>query len=379
MKNYLTLFIAATLLCGCYKRNLEPVVSGTSILSRVAGDGISKAWPVRFSGDGGPATNAMLHYPTEVVADKQGNIFINDLYNDRIRKIDKNGIITTFAGRGSITNYDGLPATDANMNIFGIAIDEQGNLYVTDRSRNRITKIDPQGIAHIIAGRKIQNSSVITKGFSGDGGPATDALMNGVETIAVDGNYNVYIDDFNNKRIRKINAQGIISTLIGGGRKDPTKGGMAIDAGPINTTVMAVDKDNNLYATYFDQNNIESILKITPDGKLSTVLIFNEKSGFTPDGYKAMGAKLDFIRGMAFDANGHLYFSEFFNHIVRMIDGLGVLHTVAGIANDTLHYAGLNGPAINATVAYPRGLCFDSYGNLYIASDKDDAVYKMSK
>jgi hypothetical protein len=250
---------------------------------------------------------------------------------------------------------------------------------VTDPTKNRITKIDPQGIAHIIAGLKIQNSSVITYGFGGDGSLATGALLGGPSDIAVDGNYNVYFDDGINNRIRKINAQGIISTVLGGGSNDPTKGGMAIDAGPINTTVMAVDKDNNLYATYFDQNNIESILKITPDGKLSTVLIFNEKSGFTPDGYKAMGAKLDFISGMAFDANGHLYFSEYSNHRVRMIDGLGVLHTVAGIASDTLHYAGLNGPAINATVAYPRGLCFDSYGNLYIASDKDDAVYKMSK
>ena len=352
MKNYLTLFIAATLLCGCYKRNLAPTVSGASIISTIP-----------FS----------YRYPTGVVADKKGNVYIS--YGFTIEKVDKNGKFTTVAGGGKIKNYEGMPATVATLYADGLAIDAQDNLYFTSSEYNRITKIDQQGIAHIIAGPKIQDTVRYPRyGFGGDGGPATDALMEGPNQIAVDGNGNVYFSDGDNFRIRKINAQGIISTVIGGGNNSPMKGGMAVNGGRIFSYSLTIDKNNNLYADY----NGQGIIKITPDGRLSTIA-GGQGVGFTPDGTKAIGAKLGWVYGLALDANGHVYFSEYNNHLVRMIDGLGILHTVAGIGTDTPLFGGIGSPAIQATTPNPHGLCFDSYGNLYIASVRTWSVYKVSR
>ena len=351
MKNYLTLFIAATLLGGCYKRNLAPTVSGSSIISYV-----------RFN----------FEHPTEVVADKHGNIYVCDY--GRIRKVDKNGITTTIAGGGTVTNYDGLPATVARFRTDGLAIDAQDNLYFTSRERNRITKVDPQGIAHIIAGPKIQDSVYLPpSGFGGDGGPATNALMDWPITLAVDGNGNVYFEDAGNYRIRKVNAHGIISTVIGGGTADPLKGGMAADGEWITTYAMIVDKHNNLYVGYSGS----AIIKITPDGRVSAVA-GGYKLGYTPDGSKALGAKLGWVYGLAFDANDHLYFSEHNNHRVRMIDGLGILHTVAGNGIDTTSFE-FDCPALQADVSTPESICFDAYSNMYIISRKYDAVLKVSR
>jgi serine/threonine-protein kinase len=255
-----------------------------------------------------------------------------------------------------------------------LAIDAQDNLYFTEKGRNRITKIDPQGIAHIIAGPIIQDSVRLPEsGFGGDGGPATNALMNSPAEIAVDGNGNVYFYDEGNYRIRKVNAQGIISTVIGGGTADPLKGGMAEDGKWISTYALIVDKYNNLYVGYFGS----AIIKITPDGRVSAVA-GGYKLGYTPDGSKAMGAKLGWVYGLAFDANDHLYFSEYNNHYVRMIDGLGILRTVAGSGNDNSGYQ-FDCPALQATVSKPQSICFDTYNNMYIISDKYDAVLKVSK
>jgi hypothetical protein len=309
----------------------------------------------------------------QVVADRHGNLYINDFTT--IKKVDKNGITTTIAGEGTVEDYDGMPATVSSINATGLAIDAQDNLYVTCGWRFRIIKIDPQGIAHIIAGPKIRDSSTApTISFDGDGGPATNAHFWYPSELAVDGIGNVYIDDGGNYRIRKINAQGIISTVIGGGTADPTKGGMAADGKWISTYAMVVDKHNNLYVGCYGSN----IIKITPDGRVSLVAGGNDL-GYTQDGTKAMGAKLGWIRGLAFDANGHLYFSEYDNHRVRMIDGLGLLRTVAGTGIDTPNYSGIGGPAIKATIPNPVGICFDKYDNLYISSKRNEAVYKVSK
>ena len=351
MKNYLTLFIAATLLCGCYKRNLAPTVSGASIISTIP-----------FS----------YRYPTGVVADKKGNVYIS--YGFTIEKVDKNGKFTTVAGGGKIKNYEGMPATVATLYADGLAIDAQDNLYFTSSEYNRITKIDQQGIAHIIAGPKIQDTVRYPRyGFGGDGGPATDALMYGPDQIAVDGNGNVYFNDGENYRIRKVNAQGIISTVIGGGRKDPIKGGMAADGKYIFSWAMLVDKENNLYTTYFGTG----ILKITPEGRVS-VVAGGKDLGYTPDGSKAMGAKLGWVYGLAFDGNDHLYFSEYDNHRVLIIDVLGILHTVAGNGMDTLDNY-ITGTALQAPLRNPLSICLDAYNNMYIILDKDDAVLKVSR
>ena len=168
-------------------------------------------------------------------------------------------------------------------------------------------------------------------------------------------------------------AQIDLGSLGGGGTADPLKGGMAVDGKWISTYALIVDKHNNLYVGYFGSD----IIKITPEGRVSAVA-GGKDLGYTPDGSKAMGAKLGWVYGLAFDANDHLYFSEYNNHHVRMIDGLGLLRTVAGSGIDTTSYK-FDCPALQATLSTPESICFDAYNNMYIISDKYDAVLKVSK
>lgn len=370
MKNHLTLFAAAALLLSCNKHDAITAGAQSGIITPFAG---YYGYPTTFLGDGGPATTAVIDYATGVVADKRGNVFITD--KTRVRKVDKNGIITTFAGGGTVINYDGFPATAGCFTTRHLAIDAQDNLYVA-ASESRIIKIDPQGIARIIAGpvNLPDTTQEPPSGFGGDGGPATNAIMSAILAIAVDGNGNVYFNDGENFRIRKINAQGIISTVTGGGANGAVNGGMAVNVGSLYGYALATDKYNNLYIYTYGP----SIIKVTPDGKLFTIA-GGKDFGITPDGKKAVGAKLGYSYGIAVNDQGRVFFSEFTNHKVRMIDGLGVLHTVAGTGSDSLLFDGLGGPAIQASTPNPEGLCFDPYGNLYIGSPRTWSVLKVSR
>jgi len=207
-----------------------------------------------YGGDGGPATKAKLKKPRDVVVDSSGNIYIADTDNCRIRKVDAStGIITTYGGNG-ICGYggDGGLATNASFNKpKGLAIDSAGNLYVADTDNNRIRKIDATtGIVTTIAGTGV-------KGYSGDGGPATAAMLNKPEGLAVSNGGIIYIADTGNNRVRKIDTSGIITTYAGNGIK-----GYGGDGGPpgdaqlkkptdvavfndVEGHILIADKDNN--------------------------------------------------------------------------------------------------------------------------------------
>ena len=176
------------------------------IITTVAGNGSGG-----YSGDGGAATNASLYYPEGAAFDAAGNLFVADFFNNRIRKITTNGIITTVAGNGS-PGYsgDGVPATNATVRPAGVALDANGNLFIADWNNNRIRKVDTNGIITTIAG----NGS---PGYSGDGGPATSASLAYVEGVTVDSAGNLFIADTVNNRIRRVDTNGIITTVAGKG------------------------------------------------------------------------------------------------------------------------------------------------------------------
>ncbi len=252
------LFFASLTLHSVFK--LDP----KGVLTRVAGN--SKPG---FSGDGGPATSAALGNPSSVAVDRAGNLYVADPRYRRIRKVSASGIIATIAGNGSpdaggpLSSAAG-PATDAHISVpSGVAVDGAGNLYIADPALNTIRKVSASGMITTIAGQWLL-------GFSGDGGPATEAKLSGPTGVSVDADGNLFIADRNNHRIRKVSPNGIISTVAGGGANFSVLGddGPAIGASLASPFSVAVDGAGNLYIADSGHNRIR---KVSTNGIITTV------------------------------------------------------------------------------------------------------------
>ncbi len=342
---------------------------GTGIISTFGGNGTQG-----FSGDGGLATAASLNQPPFVTFDGAGNLYIADEFNNRIRKVDKSGIITTVAGNGAAGFAgDGGPAINAVLNRpIGVNFDPAGNLYIADTVNQRIRKVDTSGTITTFAG-----SGAL--GFGGDGGQATAAsFYNPVRTVA-DALGNVYVADQSEHRIRKINAAGIISTLAGNGVGTPATGAYSGDGGPAtsaslnNPTAVAVDAAGNVY--FSDQFN-HRIRKVTISTGIITTIAGIGTAGFSGDGGPAVGASLNFPGGMVLDPAGNIYFDDDANHRVRRIDTSGIITTVAG--NGSVGFSGDGGPATSAQLNGEFGVALDASGNLYIADILNNRIRKVT-
>lgn len=275
------------------------------IISRFAGSGTAG-----YSGDGGPATSAKIgnHYSGNPAFDNAGNIYISDAGNHVIRKINTAGIITTVAGNGTFGySGDGGPARSAQILPRDIAVDNAGNIYISD-GQSRIRKVSTNGIITTIAGTG-------NFGFSGDGGPAIAANID-VSGIAVDNSGNIYFTDVNTDRIRKINTAGIISTIAGIGTEGYSgDGGPAISAALKEPYDVHADAFGNIYVA--DYNH--TIRKINATGIISTVA-GNGTAGYTGDGGLATSAQLDYPLSVWVDNCGNIYVTDFWNqHTVRKI------------------------------------------------------------
>lgn len=277
-----------------------------------------------FSGDNGIATNSQLSHPTDVDVDSYGNVYFSDRDNHRIRKIDLNGIITTVAGTG-VAGYsgDGSFAVNAQIHFpLGIKIDNNNNIYFVDNNNHCVRKINPNGIISTVAG----NGS---SGYTGDGGIATNAKLNSPIDIAIDNYNNLYIADSYNNRIRKVDTNGIITTIAGSGTSwfnVSGDGGQAINAEISYVTNIYFDNQyNNIFFTDW-QNHL--IRKIDSNGVISTIAGIGV-SGFTGDNGPAMDAKLYSPTGLT-SINGILYFADRDNNRIRKIDTNGIITTYAG-------------------------------------------------
>jgi gliding motility-associated-like protein len=332
-------------------------VSG--VITTIAGNGFAS-----YSGDGGLAVNAHLNSPASVKVDNDGNIFMVDSDNNRVRKVDTSGFISTVVGNGQYgySGDNGL-ATAANSDGFSIAFDKDGNYYIINFSR--IRKINKAGIITTIAGNGLY-------GFSGDGGQATSAEINLPWGISVDKNDNIYIADTKNNRIRKVDTNGVISTMAGDGSNFTSGDGVPAKLAQFgNANYLANDIFGNLYISDF---NI--LRKIDTSGIVRTIAgtgVF----GFSGDGGNAKSAMFRYLRGIAVDTNGIIYLADSYNHRIRMITTDGIIKTIAG--NGQSGFSGDGGSALLAKLNFPYGVSLDQSGNLFIADRDNNRIRKVNK
>jgi uncharacterized protein (TIGR03437 family) len=338
-------------------------VSPNGIITTVAGNGT-----FGFSGDGGPATSAELNDPTGLAVDAAGNLYIADSNNNRIREVSPSGIITTVAGNGTAGySGDGGPATSAQLNVsMGLAADAAGNLYIADYTDNRVRKVSPGGTITTVSGNGVA-------GFSGDGGLANNAQLHGPHGLAVDAAGNLYIVDTGNNRIRAVSPSSIITTIAGNGTFEVIgDGGLATNAQLAAPSGVAKDAAGNLYIADSGNNRVR---EVTPSGIIST-FAGNGTAGFFGDGGPAVNAQLSDAHGLTLDAAGNLYFADSGNNRVRKVTSSGIISTVAG--NGTAGFSGDGGPATSAQLSSPTGLALDAAGNLYIADSGNNRVRQVS-
>jgi sugar lactone lactonase YvrE len=382
------------------------------------------------TGDGGQGLFALIPYPTSIAFDGAGNLVVA---SDRIRQIDKNGVIRTVLGRrdgplrddegdplqarlgspqaltfdskgslyvadtfrnrvlrfaeGRLTVIAGLtklpeereggPAEFVrHSNPWAVAVSPSGDLFVADTGMNRICLITSDGKFYTVAGKgqPIIRIEGIGPGpqFSGDGGSATIADLDGPSGVAVDAHGNIYISDSNNNRVRKVTSDGIIHTIAGTGEN-----GFGGDGGPATAAKLsypmglAVDILGNLYIADRQNNRVR---QVTPDGNIRTV-IGNGAQADSGDG-PALSVKLDFPHGVAVDRAGALYVADTFNHRIRKLGKDGIVRTIAGTGKQ--EFKGDEEPAIKAGLATPDSLAIDQEGNIFIADRANWRVRKIT-
>jgi hypothetical protein len=317
-----------------------------------------------YSGDHGAAAAAELQHPVAVKVDRQGNVYIADCWNSAVRKVSPAGVITTIAGTG-VAGFggDNGPATDAQLNHpAGLAIDGSGNVFIADASNNRVRKVSPAGIVTTVAGDG-------NAGFGGDDGPATGAELSNPVDVALDASGNLFIDDADNNRVRRVTRAGLIATVAGSGRQGFSgDGGMATEAALDHPSAIALDLAGGLYIADFGNHRVR---KVAPDGLIATVA-GNGTAGFSGDGGPAIDAALNDPAGVAADAAGNLYLSDGGNDRIRVVAPDGAIWTVAG--SGSAGFDGDGAPARDAKLFGPNKIGVDAEGNVYLPDTGNERV-----
>ena len=393
-----------------YRYTIRKVTAATGIITTVAGNGTAL-----YSGDGGPATSAGIGNPSGVAVDGSGNIYVGDNAHNVVREVTAaTGIIATVAGNGSRGDSgDGGAAANAEMwNVSGVAVDGSGNLYIADSNNFAIRKVlASTGVIATVAGNR-------NLGHSGDGGPAINAQLEWPESATPDGSGNLYIADYNEVR-KVVIATGIVTTVAGSGAAGYSgDGGPAINAALNGPFATAVDRSGNLYIADTGNNVVRKVTAAT--GIIATVA-GNGSAGYSGDGGPAASAELNLPTGVAVDGSGNLYIADLQNNAVRKVAAAtGIITTVAGLTtrtpiyspsgvavdaagnlyiaggnavwkmaaatgvvatvagNGAAGYAGDGGPAIGAELYIPAGVAVDGIGNLYIADLRNAVIRKVT-
>jgi uncharacterized protein (TIGR03437 family) len=362
-------------------------------ISTIAG---STSGTAGFSGDGVKASQAELNEPIALAFDSQGNLYIADSGNERIRMIaappgNSNSKIQTVAGDGSsVWVGDNLKATGVSLNSpYGVLVDSSGNIYISDTQDDEVRKVTAStGIISDFAGQGIGNYGFCSNpSCSEEGIPATQANVDHPVGLAIDKAGNIYIADSGNDRIRLVNPSGNISTFAGANQYNNPPGtaswssyggdgGPATAATLYNPLGLALDAAGNLYIADSDDNCVRKVT--AGSGIITTVAGQCATNGaFAGDGGLATKASLNRPWGVVATPAGDLFISDYNNEVIRMVSGItGIITTVAGEPNNGTGYTGDGGLATNAQFNHPTGLALDASGNLYVA-DADNNVIRM--
>jgi cysteine-rich repeat protein len=386
-------------------RVVRRVDAATGRISTIAGTGASGS-----SGDGGPASAARFIEPSGLELDGLGALYVSDAGAHRVRKI-AGGVITTIAGTGtSGGSGDGGPAISAQLSgPRGLAVAADGTLYVSDPGNDRLRVIAPDGqIASLAAGEGLTNpadvalapdgtplvldydrarvyrvdratgdlSAVVGDGgiaFAGDGGPATAARLAYPSGLAADGRGRLAIADTVNQRIRLVDEDGVISTIIGDGHLGDTGDDGAATSALLRRPVgMAVGADGALYIADTEQH---SVRRVDPDGVITTIA-GTGRGSFGGDGGPATGAGLDLPSQLALDGDGGLLIADRANHRVRRLDlATGIISTIAGTGS--AGSAGDGGDATAATLREPTGVAVGPDGTIYVSDTGSHRVRQI--
>ncbi len=321
-----------------------------------------------YTGDGGPASVALLHSPASVATDAAGNLYVADFANHVVRKINTAGVISTFAGNGTAGySGDGSSATAAMLNgPTGLAVDAANNVYIADATGNVIRMVTALGTISTFAGTG-------SAGFSGDLGPATAASISSPYGVTTDAVGNVYIADYGNAVVRKVTA-GTINTIAG----TPGVGGYSGDNGSATAAMLNGPTDvavDNIGNTYIADNGNHVVRKIDALGTITTAA-GNGTFGNTGNGIAATAAELSNPYGIAVDALGNVYVADQLNNLVRKISTAGIITNFAGTGS--FAETGNGELATNADIATPTDVTVDAFGHTYIADFNSNVIRMLT-
>lgn len=359
-------FTLKTLMC-----SVVVVASATAAewtITTVAGTGAAG-----FSGDGGPATDAQINNPFGVVRGPDGALWFCEYSGQRIRRVASDGTISTYAGSGKRGFAgDGGPALEASFNLpHEIRFDPEGNLYVADMANQVIRRIDAKTrIITTIAGVGGR------KGYSGDGGPASEALLNSPHSIQFGPDGQLYICDVSNHVIRRVHlATGVISTFAGTGKSGTTPDGAPIEGTPLNNPrSLDFDRDKNLWLVTREGNQVFKFDLAA--GKIHHVA-GTGVSGFTGNGGPAKQATLSGPKGITLDAEGNVWLADTESHSLRMIDQrTGTIELMAGTGEKG---DGPEGDPLRCAMNRLHGLHVDPDGSVFIGDSEAHRIRVLRK
>jgi streptogramin lyase len=343
--------------------------------------------PPGYSGDGGPARDAQMNEPRMLTFDGAGTMYIVDTFNQVVRRVGADGVITTVAGHSggyvprndsdckADFHGDGGQATQATLSCpHSAAVAANGDLYIADSANHAIRKVDH--VTHVITTVVGQGGH---NGSTGDGGPATEAKIDGPKGVLFDRDWDMIITDSGNDKIRRVDAAtGIITTIAGTGvTGESGDGGPATQARLTEPRTMALAADGSLL---FTEPRLNRIRRLDPSGIITT-FAGTGKAGFSGDGGPASRAQLNFNRGVAVDGAGTVWIADSLNQRIRKVDAAGIITTAAGSGRTCYttpeNSCGDGGPATAAGFATPRALEFDEAGNLYVADTFNSRIRRI--
>ena len=329
-------------------------VDASGMITTVAGS-FALGW-TGYHGDHIPATAASLNGPCDVAVDGAGNMFISDQYNQRIRKVDSAGIITTFAN----------DTTAPGLSPIAVKVAPGGDVFVSDNHLNVVWRFDTAGGINVVAGNE-------SNGFSGDGGSAVLAEMYDPYGLAINASGTVWVADGGNNRIRAFTIGGSIETIAGGSTAGWGNGGSAATCEVNGPEAVAVDAAGNIYIADAGNSCIRRI-----DHAAGTISLFAGTGtvGFSGDGGPATAAAFLTPSSLAFDTSGNLYIADAADNRIRRIDPSGIISTFAG--NGLAGFYGDGGPATACSFDHPTSICTDSEGDLYVCDMNNNRLRKIA-